>query len=145
MTKSTEKRKTKGTASTIDVHVGKRLQVRRSLLGWSQEKLGAAIGLTFQQIQKYEKGMNRISAGRLLEFSRILTVPVQYFYDNLEGSNANKAQGLSDNEQEAFAGNDVMQEKETIDLIRVYYSIDDPELRKDAVKFMKSIAKAGQK
>ena len=143
MTESTKKRKTKGTPSSVDVHVGKRLQVRRSLLGWSQEKLGEAIGLTFQQIQKYEKGLNRISAGRLYQFSKILTVPVDYFYDNLETKNS-MAHGLSDNEQDAFTGQDIMQEKETVDLIRVYYSIKNPDLRKDVVKFMKSMAKSSQ-
>ena len=68
-------RKTKGTPDSVDVHVGQRLRVRRSLLGMSQEKLAEAIGLTFQQIQKYERGVNRVSAGRLFQFSKILDVP----------------------------------------------------------------------
>ena len=139
-----KKRKTKGTADSVDVHVGKRLQLRRSLLGLSQEKLGEAVGLTFQQIQKYEKGLNRISSGKLFQFSNILEVPVQYFFDALEGTNQNTSLGLSDNEQEEFIGNDVMQSRETVELVRTYYAIKDPELRKDAVRFMKSIAKSSQ-
>lgn len=139
-----KKRKTKGTADSVDVHVGKRLQLRRSLLGLSQEKLGEAVGLTFQQIQKYEKGLNRISSGKLFQFSNILDVPVQYFFDALEGMNQNANRGLADNDQEEFIGNDVMQNRETVELVRTYYAIKDPELRKDAVRFMKSIAKSSQ-
>ena len=77
------RQKTKGTPDEIDVHVGARLRLRRTLLGISQEKLANAIDLTFQQVQKYEKGLNRISAGRLYQFSRILDVPVTFFYDNI--------------------------------------------------------------
>jgi transcriptional regulator with XRE-family HTH domain len=136
-------RKTKGTPDPIDVHVGQRLRVRRSLLGLSQEKLAESIGLTFQQIQKYERGMNRISAGRLYQFSKILEVPVTYFYDQL--GNAAKAYssstyGLADNDQEEFAAGDLMQNKETLDLVRAFYTIDNPEIRKDILKFVKSMA-----
>jgi transcriptional regulator with XRE-family HTH domain len=81
---NTAHRKTKGQADPIDVHVGKQLRVRRSLLGLSQEKLADSIGLTFQQIQKYERGINRISAGRLYKFSKILAVPVEFFYTGLD-------------------------------------------------------------
>lgn len=73
-------RKTKGKPDPVDIHVGLRLRIRRSLLGLSQEKLAESIGLTFQQIQKYERGMNRISAGRLYQFAQILDVPVTWFY-----------------------------------------------------------------
>lgn len=138
----TKQKKTKGTPDAVDVHVGQRLKVRRSLLGLSQEKLAESIGLTFQQIQKYERGMNRISAGRLYQFSKILDVPVSYFYENLKkiASNTSTAIGLSDNEQEAFISNDLMDNKETLDLVRMYYSIEDEEMRKDIFKFIKSMA-----
>ncbi len=137
-----QKRKTKGTPDFVDVHVGKRLKIKRSLLGLSQEKLAEAIGLTFQQIQKYERGMNRVSAGRLYELSRILEVPVTYFYEGLKSTNGtSQAQyGLSDNKQEGFKNDDVMQSKETLDLVRTYYAIKDPEMRKDIMKFIKSMA-----
>ena len=135
------KRKTKGTPDPVDVHVGQRLRVRRSLLGLSQEKLAEAIGLTFQQIQKYERGMNRISAGRLYQFSRILDVPVAYFFEQFGfAGNQNAAYGMADNAQEEFGAADLMQDKETLDLIRVYYSIEDPKMRKDIYKFVKSMA-----
>ena len=141
-----DKRKTKGTPDTVDIHVGQRLRVRRSLLGLSQEKLAEAIGLTFQQVQKYEKGMNRISAGRLFQLSKILEVPVAYFYENLADQTANKTtSALSDNEQEGFVSADLMQNKETLDLIRLYYSIPDPNMRKDIFRFIKSMAERAQR
>ena len=136
------KRKTKGTPDKVDVHVGKRLQVRRSLLGFSQEKLGEATGITFQQIQKYEKGLNRISSGRLYQFSKILSVPISYFFDDLEDKSTPAAYGLSDNDQEEFVNNDVMQQKETLDLVRAYYSISNVEFRKEVIRFIKSMAKS---
>jgi len=142
-------RKTKGVPDSVDIHVGQRLRVRRSLLGLSQEKLADFVGVTFQQIQKYERGTNRISAGRLLRFSEVLDVPVSYFYDDLEQSKKSSKIniGLSDNEQEGFDSEDknleenVMNKRETLELVRAYYSVQDPKSRKDILKFIKSIAK----
>jgi len=134
--------KTKGAPNEMDVHVGQRLRVRRALLGLSQEKLAEAIGLTFQQIQKYERGTNRVSAGRLFELSKVLDVPVGYFFDQF-GQSASERQaafGMSDNEQAGFEGEDILERKETLDLIRVYYSVEDPDARKDIIKFIKSMA-----
>ncbi len=136
-------RKTKGTPDPVDVHVGQRLRVRRSLLGLSQEKLAESIGLTFQQIQKYERGMNRISAGRLYQFSKILDVPIAYFYDQLSSAAkvySSASYGMADNDQESFVAGDLMQNKETLDLVRAYYTIENPEIRKDILKFIKSMA-----
>lgn len=135
------KRKTKGTPDNVDVHVGQRLRVRRSLLGMSQEKLAESVGLTFQQVQKYERGINRISAGRLFQFSKILDIPVGYFFDQLGGDLASESYGLSDNEQEAFGSdNDIMHSKETIELVRTYYSIKDEKKRKEMLRFVKTMA-----
>jgi len=139
-----QKRKTKGTPDQVDVHVGQRLRVRRSLLGMSQEKLAEAVGITFQQIQKYERGTNRISAGRLFQFSKILDIPVSYFYDQFQTSDAAHA-GLSDNDQEGFGeaaegGEDIMQRKETLELLRAYYAIKNEDMRKDIMRFIKSMA-----
>lgn len=140
---STEvKRKTKGVPDEVDVHVGGRLRVRRSLLGLSQEKLANAIGLTFQQVQKYERGVNRISAGRLYQFSRILDVSVTYFYENMAGESS--AIGMSDNSQDGFhydGESDMMKNKETIDLLRAYYTIENASARQDILKFIKSMGK----
>lgn len=138
--KSNVKKKTKGMPDEIDAHVGSRLRVRRSLMGFSQEKLANAIGLTFQQVQKYEKGLNRVSASRLYQFSKILEVPVAYFYDNMNTPVA----GMSDNAQEGFAHDepkDMLQSRETINLLKAYYSIEDVGARQDILKFIKSMAK----
>lgn len=147
-----KKIKTKGTADLVDIHVGKQIRNRRSLMGLSQESLASSIGVTFQQIQKYERGTNRISASRLLSFSKILGVSIDYFYDGLERANAlgSSITGMSDNGQEAFGGlsnNDnklpenIMDSKETLDLVRTYYAVKDEKTRKDIVKFIKSMAK----
>ena len=132
-------KKTKGTPSEMDVHVGQRLRVRRSLLGLSQEKLAEALGITFQQVQKYERGTNRVSAGRLFDLGNILEVPVSYFFEQF-GQDQNAAVGLSDNAQDAFEHDDIMNSKETLDLVRTYYSVQDPAARKDIIKFIKSMA-----
>ncbi len=133
--------KKKGRANSIDEHVGVQLRQRRALLGFSQEKLAEKVGITFQQIQKYENGANRVSASRLYEFSKVLDIPVSFFFDNY-GSNENRAlPGIVDNDQAAFEGpGDIMKRKETLELIRVYYSIENPKLRKDLFKLVKSMA-----
>jgi transcriptional regulator with XRE-family HTH domain len=137
-TEKTEKRKTKGVPNSIDVYVGQRLRVRRSLLGFTQEKLAEAIGLTFQQVQKYERGTNRISAGRLFEFAKILGVPVSYFYEQFGGATSTIAKGFSDNDQEDFIVDDKMEKKETMDLIKAYYALPDDASRKNFYRFLKS-------
>ena len=131
--------KKKGRANLIDENVGFQLRQRRALLGLSQEKLAEQVGLTFQQIQKYENGANRISASRLFEFSKVLDIPVNFFFET-SGLPVSSA-GLAEGEQATFEGpDDVMRRKETLELIRVYYSIDNPKLRKDLFKLVKSMA-----
>ncbi len=86
--KSSGRMASKGFPNPIDVHVGTRIRLRRTLLGLSQEKLGEAIGLTFQQVQKYERGANRVGSSRLFDLSRVLDVPIAYFFDEMPGSGA---------------------------------------------------------
>ena len=138
--------KKKGSAEPVDKHVGKRLRIRRSLLGLSQEKLAEQVGVTFQQIQKYERGANRVSSSKLFQFSKILGVPVDYFFDemdkNLDPHGADL--GLSDNAQDSFGdeeNEDIMQRKETIKLVRAYYNITDKNARQDILRLMKTISK----
>lgn len=134
--------KKKGRANSVDENVGLQLRQRRALLGYSQEKLAEQVGITFQQIQKYENGANRISASRLYEFSKVLDIPVSFFFEG-NGPQYNMAGsiGFSDNDQSPFEGpDDVMKRKETLELIRVYYSIENPKLRKDLFKLVKSMA-----
>lgn len=137
--------KTKGSAQPIDAHVGQKLRVRRSLLGMSQEKLADRVGITFQQIQKYERGTNRVSSSRLYEFSNILGVPVGYFFPDQEETPPNTEYGLADNEQQGFSVEeeddmDVMKRKETIKLVRMYYKIDDKKLRQSILSHIKTLA-----
>ncbi len=144
-------RKTKGVADLIDKHVGKQLRNRRILIGLSQEKLAESIGVTFQQVQKYERGTNRLSASRLYTFSNLLDVSIDYFYEGLENiKKSGKAIGMSDNDQESFDAaiskgkkfdEDIMNKKETIDLIRAYYSVEDEKKRKDILKMVKTMTK----
>jgi transcriptional regulator with XRE-family HTH domain len=137
-----EKPRKKGRATSIDENVGMQLRQRRALLGWTQEKLAERVGITFQQIQKYENGANRISASRLYEFSKVLGIPVNFFF---ESASANEdglvPYGFAESDQAAFEGpDDVMHRKETLELVRVYYSIENPKLRKDLFKLVKSMA-----
>jgi len=129
----------KGRASPIDKYVGTRLRQRRTLMGVSQEKLGDALGVTFQQIQKYERGTNRIGAGRLFEISNILDVPVAYFYEGYDGAMAARVDGFGENGQTGFDGNP-MNRRETLELVRYYYGIKDPKLRKQIFDLAKSMA-----
>ncbi len=134
-------RKKKGRADTIDAYAAARLRQRRALLGFSQEKLADAVGVTFQQVQKYENGSNRISASRLFQFSKILNVDPNYFFENLPKAGPLAYSGLSDQKQDSLSANgDVMEQKETLELIRIYYSIKNPRLRKNLFKFVRSMA-----
>ncbi len=146
-----KQRKTKGIPDTIDKHVGKQLKSRRSLLGLSQEKLAESVGVTFQQVQKYERGTNRISASRLFTFSKILDVSIDLFYQGMDNNEKlSSLHGMSDNDQEGFDSTsanikkipeNLMSKKETIDVLKAYYSIEDEKKRKDFLTLIKSMAK----
>ena len=125
-----------GSPHPTDIHVGKRLRAQRILLGLSQEKLAAAVGLTFQQVQKYERGINRVSASRLYEFSKVLGVSVSYFFEGLEESE-NK-NGLAE-ETSDFITSD-SENREILDLIRVYKSIPNTAIRRQVVGLVRSVA-----
>ena len=128
----------------IDIHVGRRVRMRRTLLGLSQEKLGKAVSLTFQQIQKYERGANRIGSSRLYQFSRILGVPVSYFFDDMDPSITGKAAGLAEGPPEKFA-TDHLAKRETLELVRAYYRITKPAVRKRVFELVKAIAGRNEK
>jgi len=118
------------------------------LLGISQEKLGQAVDLTFQQIQKYERGANRVGASRLYEFSRILDVPVEFFFEEMpkevSGTKGRmKKAGLSDATQ-AKIDSDPMSRRETLELVRAYYGIPDPVVRKRLYELIRSIGRAAR-
>jgi transcriptional regulator with XRE-family HTH domain len=128
----------------IDVHVGRRLRLRRTLLGMSQERLGQLLGLTFQQIQKYERGVNRIGSSRLYELGQILDVPISFFFDDMaqDGRAPDLASGLAEDPADfAFDARDLQLEKrETLELVRAYNRIPDPAVRKRLFELTKALA-----
>lgn len=125
----------------VDVHVGSRVRLRRTLLGMSQEKLGDALGLTFQQVQKYERGANRIGSSRLYQLSKILDVPVSFFFDDMETSGAGAMRGMSESGAEPFEAEQLAR-RETLELVRAYYRITDANVRKRIFELIKSVAGA---
>ena len=129
--------------SPIDSHVGSRVRLRRTLLGMSQEKLGEALGLTFQQVQKYERGVNRIGASRLFDLARVLDVPISFFFDDMpdamgNGASSRRSFGFAEG-QEGFE-DDTLHRRETLELVRAYYRITDPSVRKRVFDLIKSLA-----
>lgn len=123
----------------IDVHVGSRVRLRRMLVGMSQEKLGDNLGLTFQQVQKYEKGANRIGASRLFQISQILGVPVQFFFDDMPGGTGGEAPGFSDGDQAPYVM-DFVSSAEGLQLNRAFTKIDKPAVRRKLLELVKSLS-----
>jgi len=128
----------------IDVHVGSRLRERRKFLNMSQGKIGNNLGLTFQQIQKYEKGANRIGSSRIFKLSKMLNVPVKYFFEDMPENVEQHARNYSLDNPETF-DQDRLVRRETLELVLNYYLIKDPKVRKGLFTLIKSIAKVGKK
>ena len=124
----------------VDIHVGARLRLRRNLLGLSQEQLGKAFDLTFQQIQKYERGANRMGASRLFRLSRFLNVPVTYFFEELPADLGFRDSGQAPLEDAPSGDNEILQRRETLELIRAYYRIPDTKQRRTDYDLIKSMA-----
>jgi len=124
----------------VDVHVGARLRLRRILLGYTQERLGKSVDLTFQQIQKYERGANRISASRLHEFATELNVPVSFFFDDMDKTVSGTSSHRSDDNP--MIDHALIAERETLNLVRAYYSIVDPAIRRGIFELVRTAAKA---
>jgi transcriptional regulator with XRE-family HTH domain len=125
-------------ANPIDAQVGNRVRIRRMLIGMSQEKLGDLLGLTFQQVQKYEKGVNRIGAGRLFEVSRILGVPIDFFYEGVAGA-LNERSGVAEAES-APPVMEFVSSGEGLQLSLAFMKIKDPKVRKRVLDLVKSLA-----
>lgn len=148
---SPERAERESRASPIDVHVGSRIRLRRTLMGMSQERLGEALGLTFQQVQKYERGVNRVGASRLYDLSRVLDVPISFFFDDMaDGApgaypppaslGARRSFGFADRQDAITAPpDDSMNRRETLELVRAYYRITDPAVRKRVFDLVKSL------
>lgn len=131
--------------NAIDLHVGQRARLRRTLLGMSQEQLGAELNITFQQVQKYERGTNRVSASRLWDISQILDVSIGYFFDDMtELTMQHSPRRVAQGGRVADFGDDKVKDpmahRETLELVRAYYTIERPVVRKRVSDMVKSIA-----
>ncbi|ASY67502.1 helix-turn-helix domain-containing protein [Sinorhizobium fredii] len=120
----------------IDIHVGSRIRLRRTMLGMSQEKLGESLGITFQQIQKYEKGTNRVGASRLQNISSILNVPVSFFFEDAPGDGGS---GMAESPSSNYVV-DFLSSSEGLQLNRAFVKISDPKVRRKLVDLVKALA-----
>ena len=121
----------------IDIHVGGRIRLRRNILGLSQEKLGEQLGITFQQIQKYEKGTNRVGASRLQEISSILEVPVSYFFEDAPGGTSSS--GFAEDNQTTYVV-DFLSSAEGLQLNRAFARIQNPKVRRKIIDLVRTLA-----
>ncbi|MFP3920482.1 MAG: helix-turn-helix domain-containing protein [Dichotomicrobium sp.] len=128
----------------IDVHVGSRVRLRRMFIGMSQERLGEQMSLTFQQIQKYEKGTNRIGASRLFQLAEVLNVPVGFFFEGLEAPVQGVRKGeFAEAKSESYVM-DFLDSREGVELNRAFVRIKDPKVRKSIVDMVRAMADAEQ-
>jgi len=134
-----------GNPHPIDVHVGARVRVRRTLLGMTQTDLGDALGLTFQQVQKYERGTNRISSSRLYDLARVLDLSVENFFDELspDAGASSPAKGRGKEKRPPRDEPDPLARRETLELVRAYYKIEDANVRKLVYQLITGVGAAG--
>lgn len=148
--RSSRGRTPQGDPNPIDVHVGNRIRLRRTLLGLSQEKLASLLGLTFQQVQKYERGVNRVGASRLWDIGKVLEVPVSFFYEDMDNDVANQSPrmfSIPDGNPIELAENnesidlDPMHRQETIELVKAYYKIGNRKAAKHMFDLIVALSK----
>ncbi|QDZ01286.1 helix-turn-helix transcriptional regulator [Nitratireductor mangrovi] len=123
----------------IDIHVGSRVRLRRNMLGMSQEKLGESLGVTFQQIQKYEKGTNRVGASRLQAIATILNVPVSFFFEDAPVESAPGAKGFAEDRSTNYVV-DFLGSTEGLQLNRAFVKIADSRVRRRVIDLVKALA-----
>lgn len=123
----------------IDIHVGSRIRLRRNMLGMSQEKLGENLGITFQQIQKYEKGTNRVGASRLQAIASIMSVPVSFFFEDAPGQDGISRGGFAEDNAMALAA-EFCSTPEGLQLNRAFVKVADPKVRRRIIDLVKSLA-----
>lgn len=124
----------------IDIHVGSRIRLRRSMVGMSQEKLGESLGITFQQIQKYEKGTNRVGASRLQNIAAVLNVPVSFFFEDAPNGDAEAgAGGLEEASSSNYVVN-FLSSSEGLQLNRAFVKIQDPKVRRKIIDLVRTLA-----
>ena len=123
----------------IDVYVGSRVRIRRTMLGVSQEKLGEHLGVSFQQIQKYEKGANRIGASRLQQIAGMLSTPVSFFFEDAPGGASMERSGFAETDSTNYVV-DFLSSSEGLQLNRAFLRIKDPKVRRKVVEMVKALA-----
>jgi len=130
------------TKNDIDSYVGKRLKLRRTIMGLSQEAIAKAVGITFQQVQKYEKGSNAMNANRLYEFSRFMNVPVAYFFEGIEQNvvSGNTATGFAENQPAAFDHENIASDRESLEMMKSFKRIKEPAVRKRLADLLRAIS-----
>ncbi len=135
-----------GTPHPVDVHVGARVRLRRKLLGMSQTKLADALGLTFQQVQKYEWGANRIGSSRLYDLSRVFDVPIEHFFEDMPADIAasSPAKGRGKAKKPPGYELDPIAKRETLELVRAYYNIEDANVRQRLREMAKALGAADE-
>lgn len=126
----------------VDIHVGGRIRQRRTLLGMSQEKLAEALDITFQQVQKYENGSNRVSASRLWHIAQTLGVEPAIFFAGFAA--AGRALGVAEEQAPVAKPDDLLSRRETLELVRAYYAIDDQAVRRKMLDMLKTLGKASE-
>ncbi len=139
------KKQTSRGPNPIDIHVGARVRLRRNQLGLTLMTLSKAVGVTYQQLQKYEHAVNRVGASRLFNLSRVLDVPISFFFEDLSpataGGGKRRTRGLSEAPAEVLEP-DSLSKRETVELVRAYYRVTDPQLRKRFLDLLKALGKA---
>lgn len=152
--KSHRGRTPQGAPNPVDVHVGNRIRLRRTLLGLSQERLASLLGLTFQQVQKYERGMNRVGASRLWDISKVLEAPIGFFFEDMDKDVANQSPRMFNaidteneflEEEEETYTVDPMQRKETLELVKAYYKIQNRKAAKHLFDLIVAMSKSNTK
>jgi transcriptional regulator with XRE-family HTH domain len=127
----------------VDVHVGGRLRLRRTMMGLSQKEVAKAIGVTFQQVQKYEKGSNAMNATRLLEFARFMNVPIAYFFDGIEGLSAGLSQEITSGFAESgekFSHKGRVSDRESLEMMKAFKRINEQMIRKRLADLVRAVA-----
>ncbi len=130
------------TKHDIDGYVGKRLKQRRTIMGLSQEAVAKAVGITFQQVQKYEKGSNAMNASRLFEFSRFMNVPVAYFFEDIEQSSSphKMSSGFAEAPALEFNNDNMASDRESLEMMKSFKRIKNPVVRKRIADLLRAIS-----
>ena len=125
-------KRSRAQANTVDTHVGQRIRDKRNERGMSQTEVANALGVTFQQVQKYERGTNRVGASRLFDLSRILSVPVQYFFEGLN----NQPTPIEEEDDNVIH----LMKPDTVELVEAYYKVENPQVRRQILSTIRSIS-----